>query len=205
MPTSITTTPAGSGTGMGMVAFLNKQLPSDFVDFETLKSYIMTRTDVPQLLKCVACDLLAQDAFYCTACTSVVCKICLGPIVTAWRCPECTASSSSSSAETLIVVTPLRAMIDAWFVGVARQIDPYSVDSDEEWASAPPPPPLPAQPLSAASASASASTQRRGPHHYQQKSVGIVGGRMNSGDSSGGVSKRQKNRKRQRQQHQQRS
>lgn len=110
-------------------------VPKDYLDRDQLVTYIVTRTDVPRELACVACDLLAVDAFYCLKCTSVICEQCLGPCATCWLCPRC----CNYSTETIVIIPPLRKVIEGWFVAAAQQLDPYSVGYDHRNPDAYPP------------------------------------------------------------------
>lgn len=93
-----------------------------------LATALECRADVPPELTCAACDLLAADSIWCRRCGALTCEQCLGPGGCAWQCPVCCATAVDDFA----VVPALRNLAERWFVGVARIVDPYSVDSGGE-------------------------------------------------------------------------
>ena len=103
-------------------------LPSDCLTNDELVSFIRSHPAVPELLHCAACDLLPIDAMYCQSCAALTCAQCLGPSDMDWMCPQCRACA----IDNFVVVTPLRVLIQLWFVGCARRVDPYSVDTDDD-------------------------------------------------------------------------
>jgi hypothetical protein len=103
-------------------------LPSDCLTNDELVSFIRSHPAVPELLHCAACDLLPIDAMYCQSCAALTCAQCLGPSDMDWMCPQCRACA----IDNFVVVTPLRVLIQLWFVSCARRVDPYSVDTDDD-------------------------------------------------------------------------